>query len=90
MAPPVAYAAPPPSYLVFGVLTTLFCFLPFGIVSVIKGSSVATLWAQGRYGDAYRASRAARNWAIAALVAVPVLIFAFVVVIIPIAVFTNA
>lgn len=69
--PPLQVAPPPPSYLVFGILT-VFCFLPFGIVSIVKGCSVAGLWAQGRYDEAHRASRAARHWAIAAVVALPV------------------
>lgn len=68
-----AYVRPPSNHLVFGILTTLFCFLPFGVVSLVKGSSVNNLWAQGRYEEAYRASLSARNWAIAALVAVPVI-----------------
>lgn len=79
IGPPVAVVAPPPSYLVFGILTTLFCFLPFGVVSIVKGASVASLWMQGRYEEAYRASRAARNWAIAALIALPVMVFLAVV-----------
>jgi fatty acid desaturase len=75
--PPLPVVSPPPSYLVFGILTTIFCFLPFGIVSIVKGSSVAALWAQGRYDEAHRASRAARNWAIAAVVALPVVAVLF-------------
>lgn len=71
---PLPTVGPPPSYLLLGVLTTVFCFLPFGIVSIVKGSSVAPLWAQGRYAEARRASRAARNWAIAAVVVLPVLV----------------
>lgn len=71
------HVSPPSSYLLFGILTTIFCFLPFGIVSIVKGSSVATLWAQGRYEEAHRASRASRNWAIAAVVAVPVMAVLF-------------
>jgi hypothetical protein len=75
--PPLPVVSPPPSYLLFGILTTVFCFLPFGIVSIVKGSSVASLWAQGRYAEAQRASRAARNWAIAAVVALPVVVVLF-------------
>jgi hypothetical protein len=62
---------------VLAVLTTLFCFMPFGIVSIIKATSVNTLWSQGRVAEAVRASEQAKNWAIAALVALPVFFGAF-------------
>jgi TRAP-type mannitol/chloroaromatic compound transport system permease small subunit len=73
-APPAGgeYYPPPNNYLVFGIITTIFCFMPFGIVSIIKATSVNTLWAQGRAAEAYRAAAQAKNWAIAALVALPV------------------
>ncbi|WP_347350670.1 CD225/dispanin family protein [Intrasporangium sp.] len=76
--PALPVVTPPPSHLLFGILAAVFCFLPFGIVSVVRGSSVASLWAQGRHVEAYRASRAARNWAVAAVVCTPIQL-AFVV-----------
>ncbi|MDN5796396.1 MAG: CD225/dispanin family protein [Intrasporangium sp.] len=76
---PLPIGTPPPSYLLFGILTAVFCFLPFGIVSVVKGRSIEPLWAQGRCTEARRASRAARNWAIAAVVCTPIQL-AFVMV----------
>jgi hypothetical protein len=44
-------------------LTTLFCCLPLGIVSIVKASQVSGLWAQGRYQEAQRASDEAKKWA---------------------------
>lgn len=67
-----AWVAPPPNHLVWAILTTLFCFLPFGIVSIIKATSVNTLWAQGRWEEAHRAADSARTWAIWAAVVVPI------------------
>lgn len=55
---------PPSSNLVLGILTTIFCCLPFGIVSIVKASQVNGLWAQGRYPEALTASDAAKKWAI--------------------------
>ena len=56
--------APPNSNLVLGILTTIFCCLPFGIVSIVKASQVNGLWAQGRFPEAQAASDAAKKWAI--------------------------
>lgn len=35
----------PDNNLVWGILVTILCCLPFGIVSIIKASSVDNLWA---------------------------------------------
>lgn len=53
----------PGSHLVFSILTTLFCCLPLGIVSIVKASQVSGLWAQGNYAGAQAASDSARKWA---------------------------
>ncbi len=52
-----------------GILTTLFCCLPFGIVSIVKASQVNGLWAQGRFAEAQESSAAAKKWAIWSVVA---------------------
>jgi hypothetical protein len=65
--PPSGYPPPggtqPSSHLTFAILVTLFCCLPFGIVSIIKASQVSGLWAQGRYAEAQKSSASARKWA---------------------------
>jgi interferon-induced transmembrane protein len=53
----------PSSHLAFAILTTLFCCLPLGIVSIVKASQVSGLWAQGNYAGAQAASHSARKWA---------------------------
>ncbi|MBO7197759.1 MAG: CD225/dispanin family protein, partial [Tidjanibacter sp.] len=35
---------PPSSNLIWGILTTIFCCLPFGIVSIVFASRVDSLW----------------------------------------------
>jgi hypothetical protein len=57
-------AAQPSTHLVLGILTTLFCCLPLGIVSIVKAAQVNGLWAQGRYAEAQAASDSAKKWAI--------------------------
>jgi hypothetical protein len=54
---------PPNNYLAPAILTTLFCCLPFGIVSIVKASQVNSLWSAQRYDDARRASADAKRWA---------------------------
>ena len=52
----------PDSYLVWAILSTVMCCVPFGIVAIIKASSVDGLWNQGRYEEARQASKSARNF----------------------------
>jgi uncharacterized protein YqgC (DUF456 family) len=71
--PPPSYGVPegggmpaqqPNSNLVWGILVTVLCCLPFGIVSIIQASKVSGLWGQGRYAEAQKASDDAKKWAI--------------------------
>lgn len=62
--PPPGYGTQPDNYLVWAILTTVFCCLPLGIVSIVKSSQVSGLWAQGRYAEAHNASEDAKKWAI--------------------------
>jgi len=59
---------PPPSNLVFGILTTVFCCLVPGIVSIVFAAQVNSKWATGDYAGAQDSSRKARLWALVALV----------------------
>ena len=70
--PQQPYGARPPmpdTYMVWAVLVTVFCCLPFGIVSIVKASQVSSLYSQGRYQEAVAASEAAKKWAIWSAVA---------------------
>ncbi|MDO4842858.1 MAG: CD225/dispanin family protein [Phoenicibacter congonensis] len=44
------------------ILTTLFCFLPFGIVAIVKASKVDSPLAAGRRDEAIQASKEADKW----------------------------
>ncbi len=52
----------PKNYLVWSILVTLFCCLPFGIVAIVKSSQVNGLWAQGRYAEAQASADSAKKW----------------------------
>jgi len=58
----------PDNYLVWAILTTVFCCLPLGIVSIVYSTKVSGLWAQGRYPEAQAASESAKKWAIIAAI----------------------
>lgn len=54
----------PENYLVWAILCTVLCCLPFGIVSIVYSTKVSGLWSQGRYGEAQSAADNAKKWAI--------------------------
>ena len=71
--PPAGWPSPQPgwpaqrepdNYLVWAILCTVLCCLPFGIVSIVYSTKVSGLWAQGRYAEAQSASDSAKKWAI--------------------------
>ena len=61
-APPHAQA-PVPNYLVPAILTTLFCCLPFGIVSIVYAAQVNGKAQTGDRAGALESSRKAKMWA---------------------------
>ena len=52
----------PNNYLVWAILGTIFCCLPFGIVSIVYASKVDGLWLAGDYFAATEAARKAKTW----------------------------
>lgn len=55
-------AVKPDNYLVWAILSTIFCCIPFGIVGIVKASQVDTYWAQGNFAEAVQAARDAKRW----------------------------
>ncbi|MEV0390874.1 CD225/dispanin family protein [Nonomuraea sp. NPDC050643] len=53
---------PPDNQLVPAILTTLFCCLPLGIVSIVKSSQVNSKWQVGDYAGAAQAAEEAKTW----------------------------
>lgn len=54
----------PDNYLVWAILSTVLCCLPFGIVSIVYSTKVSGLWSSGRYAEAQAAANSAKKWAI--------------------------
>lgn len=63
-----------PNNLVWAILTTLFCCLPLGIVSIVYAAQVDGKRAAGDIAGARNAARKAGMWALVAALATPVLL----------------
>lgn len=53
-----------PNYLVPAILTTLFCCMPFGIVSIVYAAQVNSKLAGGDLAGAMDSSQKAKTWAL--------------------------
>ena len=72
----------PSSNLVWAILTTILCCLPFGIVSIVYASKVDSYWAQGNYPAAQDASKKAGTWAMWAAISGVIVLVIYIVAII--------
>ena len=61
--PQSTHQVPPPNYLVWSILTTILCCLPFGIVSIIYAAQVNSKWQLGDFEGAKLSSKNAKVWA---------------------------
>ena len=59
---------PPPNYLVWAILSTIFCCLPFGIASIVFAAQVNGKWNYGDHAGAQDSSAKAKRFAIIAAV----------------------
>ncbi len=57
-----------PSHLALGIISTLCCCLPLGIVSIVYAAQVSGLVAGGNIAAAQEASRKAKFWGILSVV----------------------
>lgn len=62
------YGSPPSSHLAWAILTTLFCCLPFGVVSIVFAAQVNSKWTVGDYAGAQAYSSKAKGWATASTI----------------------
>ena len=71
----------PDNYLVWAILSTLFCCWPVGIVSIVNAAKVDAEWNKGNYAEAQKCSDNAKKFAtISAIVGAVCLILYFVLV----------
>ena len=89
--PPTQYQAPgarPQNYLVWAILTTLFCCLPLGIVSIVFAAQVDGKLASGDYAGAVAASNNAKRWAIIAAVSGIVIAILYIIFVVALGAFS--
>lgn len=75
--------APPPmpdNYLALAIISTIFCCLPFGVVSIVYATQVESLYLQGRYEEAVDKSNKAFKWAIASAATVAAIVMLYVLI----------
>ena len=72
----------PDNYLVWAILTTLLCCMPFGIVAIVKATQVDTYWAQGNQTGAIEAANAAKKWSIVSAISAAVVWFIYLLVVV--------
>lgn len=69
----------PSTNLVWAILTTIFCCLPFGIVAIVQASGVSGAYAAGNYEEAKRKSKSAATWSLVAAIVGLILIIVYVI-----------
>jgi hypothetical protein len=58
----------PDNNLVWAILTTVLCCIPFGVVAIIKATSVNDKYNRGDYDGAEKAAKSARTWCIVGVI----------------------
>lgn len=74
--------APPPNNLVWAILSTIFCCLPLGIVSIVFAAQVNGKWQAGDQAGAMDSSRKARTFALWATIVGLLFILGYVVLVV--------
>lgn len=70
----------PSNHLVWAILTTLFCCLPAGIVSIVYAAQVNSKWNAGDFQGSMDSSNKARTWAIVSAIVGVIFIIIYVLV----------
>ena len=57
----------PNSYLALAIISTILCCLPTGIVSIVYATKVNSLYEDGNYNEATKASKNAKTWGLVSI-----------------------
>lgn len=83
--PAMPYGAPPTkpnNMMVWAILTTIFCCLPFGVVSIVHAMQVDSRWNDGDYVGAQKSADTAQKWAIASAASSAVILLLYLLLIV--------
>jgi len=58
----------PNSHLALAIISTILCCLPLGIVSIVYATKVNSLYEDGNYSEAEKASKNAKTWGLVSIV----------------------
>ena len=81
--------APPANNLVFAILTTLFCCLPLGVVSIVYAAQVNGKWQAGDVAGAQESAAKARQFAMWSAIAGVVVVVLYIILIVAVGIGTN-
>ena len=70
----------PDNHLVWAILSTCMCCLPFGVVSIVYAAQVESLYWKGRYEEAFDKANKARKWAIASAATIAAIMMLYVLI----------
>lgn len=71
----------PNNHLVGAILSTIFCCLPFGIVSIVYASQVDSQWYAGNYRAAEELAQKANRWMWVGIISSLILCFFYIILV---------
>jgi hypothetical protein len=80
---------PPQNNLVWAILTTIFCCLPLGVVSIVFAAQVNTKWAMGDFAGAQDSAKKAKQFALWSAIALPIGIVLWVIFVVGLGILGN-
>ena len=80
----------PDTHLVWAILTTLFCCMPFGIVAIVHASQVNGLYDAGNYAGALRASNSAKKWSLIAMISLVAVVIIYYLIVVALGVAASS
>jgi predicted secreted protein len=87
---PVGGGTPPPNYLVWAILTTIFCCLPLGVASIVFAAQVNGKYAAGDLAGAQDSSDKAKRFAMWSAIAGVVLGILWLVLVVGLGVMSDS
>ena len=72
----------PKTYLIPSIISAIFCCLPISIPAIIYASKVEGYFYGGDYEAAVKASNTAKNWLIASILSILILVFSYILLLI--------
>lgn len=69
----------PDNNMILGIIVTLLCCMPFGIVSIVQASKVDACWASGNRDEARKYADSAKWWGIWGIIAGVIIVLLYII-----------